>query len=48
MGSTSLPITFLFPVVQMVVVDRRVRGLQSPFQADPFMRMEHLRLDDAR
>jgi peptide/nickel transport system substrate-binding protein len=42
----DLPVTLLFPVVQTVVAHRRVRGLQSPFQADPFMRMEHLWLEE--
>ena len=41
----DLPVTFLFPVVHTVVAHRRVRGLQSPFQADPVTRMEHLWLE---
>lgn len=44
----DVPVTFLFPVVHTVVAHRRVRGLRSPFQADPFMRMEHLWLEKPR
>jgi len=44
----DVPITFLFPQVSMFVADRRVRGLASPFEADPIMRMEHLWLEGGR
>ncbi|MGH2628407.1 MAG: hypothetical protein ACRDHY_17345 [Anaerolineales bacterium] len=44
----DLPLTFLFPQVATVVARRRVRGLRSLFEADPILRMEHLRLEDGR
>ena len=46
--AADLPVTFLFPVVHSVVANRRVRGLRSPFEGDPVMRMEHLWLENAR
>jgi peptide/nickel transport system substrate-binding protein len=40
--SADVPITFLFPRLQTYVVHRRVRGLESPFRADPMRYMERL------
>ncbi len=42
----DLPATFLYPFVATFVAHRRVRGLTSPFRADPVMHMEELWLDD--
>lgn len=41
----DLPITFLFPMVQTYAVDRRIRGLQGPYQADPMQFSERLFLE---
>ena len=45
---TDLPLTILFPRVSTFVAQRRVLGLQDPFQADPTARMEQLWLEDGR
>ena len=42
----DLPITFLYPEVTTYVVHRRVRGLESPFRADPIQFMEQLWIDE--
>ena len=42
----DLPITFLYPEVQTYVVHRRVRGLESPFRADPIQFMERLWIEE--
>jgi len=42
----DLPITFLYPEVTTYVVHRRVRGLESPFHADPIQFMEQLWIED--
>jgi len=42
----DLPATFLYPFVATIVAHRRVRGLESPFRADPVMHMEELWVDD--
>ncbi len=44
----DVPVTFLFPFVRTYVAHRRIRGLQSPDQADPILQMEHLWLEDGR
>lgn len=44
--SEDLPITFLFPTVQTYVLDRRIRGLTSPFGGDPVTFLDRLWLDD--
>ena len=41
----DLPMTILFPQVQTYVVDRRLRGLESPYRGDPIMFMEDLWLE---
>ncbi|MFQ5678736.1 MAG: peptide ABC transporter substrate-binding protein [Gemmatimonadota bacterium] len=42
MVQADLPITFLIPQVQTYAAHRRVRGLQSPYAADPMVFLEHL------
>ena len=42
----ELPVTRLFPEVTTVVVHRRIRGLSSPFRADPVWYMEELWLEE--
>lgn len=42
----DLPATFLYPLVETFVAHRRVRGLSSPFRADPVMHLEELWLED--
>lgn len=42
----EVPVTFLFPRVIFVVAHRRIRGLESPYRADPIWMMEHLWLED--
>jgi len=42
----DLPAVFLYPGAWSIVADRRVRGLESPFHADPVMHMEQLWLTD--
>lgn len=42
----DMPITFLYPQVQMYVVNRRVRGLKSPERGDPILFMEKLWIDE--
>jgi hypothetical protein len=41
----DLPVTFLYPMTWTHVVHRRVRGLSTPWRADPVWYMEHLWLD---
>ena len=43
----ELPVTFLYPLVVTTVADRRVKGLVSPFRADPVMHAEELWLNDS-
>jgi ABC-type transport system substrate-binding protein len=38
----DVPITFLYPETQAYVVHRRVRGLESPYRADPIRFVERL------
>lgn len=42
----DVPVTFLYPLVRIVAAHRRIRGLSSPFRADPVASTEHLWLDD--
>ena len=42
----DLPVTFLYPAVWPTVAHRRVKGLSSPYRADPVWYMEDLWLDD--
>lgn len=42
----DLPVTFLVPQVSTIVAHRRVKGLQSPFRADPMRYMERLWLEE--
>lgn len=44
----ELPMTFLHSGVLHVAVRRRVRGLSSPYRAEPTVWMEHLWLEDER
>jgi peptide/nickel transport system substrate-binding protein len=44
----DLPVTFLYPMTWTYVVHRRVRGLSTPWRADPVWHMEHLWLEDER
>ncbi|MFN2399765.1 MAG: ABC transporter substrate-binding protein [Gemmatimonadaceae bacterium] len=44
----DLPTTFLHPGVLHVAARRRVRGLSSPYRAEPTVWMEHLWLEDER
>ncbi len=42
----DMPVTFLHPVVRTFFAHRRLRGLSTPFRADPLRFMEHLWLED--
>jgi ABC-type transport system substrate-binding protein len=42
----DLPITFLYPEVTTYMVHRRVRGLESPFRADPIQFLERLWIEE--
>ena len=42
----DLPMTFLDPYVEITVAHRRVRGLSSPYRADPTENMDDLWLED--
>jgi peptide/nickel transport system substrate-binding protein len=42
----ELPVTFLYLLVYTTVAHRRVRGLSTPYRAQPFHFMEHLWLED--
>lgn len=42
----DVPVTFLFPHVNTTLAHRRLRGLSSPWRADPIMIMEDLWLED--
>ncbi len=44
--NADLPVTFLHPLVQPMVAHRRVRGLSSPWRADPVWHMDDLWLED--
>jgi peptide/nickel transport system substrate-binding protein len=38
----DIPITFLFHVVNSIVARKSIKGLSTPFRADPILSMEHL------
>ncbi len=42
----DMPATFLFHVSLATVADRRIRGLSTPWRADPVQYMDDLWLDD--
>ena len=42
----NLPITLLFPQVQTHIVQRRIKGLSTPWLSDPVAHMEYLWLED--
>ena len=42
----DLPVTFLFQRVRTIFAHRRIKGLSSPWQADPLWYMEYLWLED--
>lgn len=42
----EVPVTFLYPRAVAVVAHRRVRGLRSPYRADPMQFMEELWIED--
>ena len=42
----DLPMTLLYPFASITVVNRRARGLSSPYWADPVSHMEELWLED--
>ena len=42
----DMPVTFLFPYVRTTLAHRRLRGLSSPWRADPVVFMEELWLED--
>jgi len=44
--SEEIPLTFLFPRVIAVAVDRRIQGLKSPYFSDPALVMEHLWIEE--
>ena len=46
MFQADMPATFLFHANLASVVDRRIRGLSTPWRADPVQYMEDLWLDD--
>ena len=45
---TEVPVTFLFPYVLTVFAHRRIRGLSSPWRADPLQFMGDLWLEIGR
>ncbi|MGH7564575.1 MAG: ABC transporter substrate-binding protein [Gemmatimonadota bacterium] len=42
----DLPITFLFPRVDVVIAQRRLRGLREPWRVDPAWHMEDLWIEE--
>jgi peptide/nickel transport system substrate-binding protein len=42
----DVPVTFLHPVIRTFIAHRRLRGLSTPFRADPLRFMEHLWLEE--
>ena len=40
------PVTFLGPRVTVNIVHKRIRGLSSPWQADPIQHLEFLWIDE--
>ncbi|MHC4488597.1 MAG: ABC transporter substrate-binding protein, partial [Planctomycetota bacterium] len=45
---TDVPFTFLYPLVRLNIVHRRIRGLKSPNRADPCRFMEHLWIEEEK
>jgi ABC-type transport system substrate-binding protein len=46
MMAQDLPMTFLFPHIHTCVAHKRIKGLSSPFRAQPIWAMEHLWIED--
>ncbi len=46
MMAQDLPLTFLFPQIHTFVAHKRIRGLSSPYRADPVSFMEHLWIEE--
>lgn len=44
----DLPVTYLFPMDETAVVRRNIRGLRSPYRANPIQYMEALWLEEGR
>lgn len=42
----DMPVTFLHPVIRTFIAHRRLRGLSTPFRADPLRFMAHLWLEE--
>jgi peptide/nickel transport system substrate-binding protein len=42
----DLPMTFLFPQIHTCVAHERIKGLSSPFRAQPVQAMEHLWIEE--
>ena len=42
----DVPVTLLFPRIEYTFVHRRIRGLSSPWRAEPVAHMEYLWLED--
>ena len=42
----DLPLTFLFPHIHTCVAHKRIKGLSSPFRAQPIWAMEHLWIEE--
>jgi len=43
----DIPITFLFQEVHTHIVNRKIKGLKSPYMAEPIYNMEHLWIDES-
>ena len=43
----DIPMTFLFQQVQTHIVKRKIKGLKSPYMAEPTHNMEHLWIDES-
>ena len=46
MMAQDLPLTFLFLHIHTCVANKRIKGLSSPFRAQPIWSMEHLWIED--
>jgi ABC-type transport system substrate-binding protein len=44
--SQDIPHTFLYPRVDFYVVHKNIRGLSSPFRANPYRYVEHLWIEE--
>jgi peptide/nickel transport system substrate-binding protein len=42
----DMPMTFLFPHIHTCVAQKRIKGLSSPFRAQPIWAMEHLWIEE--